>query len=58
MKIAFDEEVNSEDVETLKKTLAKIRSPANVNMTFAFTGGHILSQPPLHKVKEKNATLK
>ena len=58
MKIGFDEEVNSEDIETLRKLMNKVRNPPSVINTFAFTG-YILAQPSqLHKHKEKNASLK
>lgn len=59
MKVAFDDEVSSEKVENLKKTLARMRSPENVSLTFAFTGGCVFAQLlPMRKTKEKNATLK
>ena len=57
MKIAFDEEVNSEDVETLRKLVNKVRNPPSVLSTFAFTG-HMSVQPTPLKIKEKNASLK
>ena len=60
VKIAFDEEVNSEEVEALRKMLIKLRNPPSVNNTFAFTGSHVHIVQPLKqsKVKEKNDTLK
>lgn len=57
MKIAFDEEVASDDIETLRKLINKVRNPTSVMNTFAFTG-YILGQPSQHKSKEKNASLK
>jgi hypothetical protein len=60
MKVAFDEDLNSDDIETLRKLLVKLRNPDTVTGTFAFTHGHLVTQPhQLHmKVKEKNASLK
>jgi len=60
MKVAFDEELNSELVDQLRKLLVKFRNPVSVMHTFAFSHGHSLAQPlQLHmKVKEKNASLK
>ena len=58
LKIAFDEEVVGDNVETFRKLVNKCRNPASVFQTFAFTG-HAISQPTtLHKQKEKNKTLK
>ena len=57
MKIAFDDEVNAEDVETLRKLINKVRNPQNVMTTFAFQGHH--AQPlPGKTSKEKHASLK
>ena len=59
MKIAFDEEVSSEDMETFRKLMNKVRNPPSVHSTFAFTGHHSVQPTPLHKHKEtKNASLK
>lgn len=59
MKVAFDDEVSSDEVENLKKMLARMRSPEHISLSFAFTGGCVLAQSlPMHKAKEKNATLK
>lgn len=60
MKVAFDEELNGDEVETLRKLLLKLRNPVSVMSTFAFSHGHFITQPhQLHmKVKEKNASLK
>ena len=58
LKVAFDEEVNSDDVETLRKLVNKVRNPLSVMNTFAFTGV-VVAQPSQHaKHKEKNASLK
>ena len=40
MKIAFDEEVISEDIEAFRKLLHKVRNPHTIYNTFAFTGYH------------------
>ncbi len=58
MKIAFDEEVSSEDVETLRKLTNKIRHPPSVISAFAFTGALSCQPTQLTKHKEKNASLK
>ncbi|XP_021368098.1 myotubularin-related protein 13-like [Mizuhopecten yessoensis] len=58
MKIAFDEEVNTEDVDAFRKLSNKYRNPNNVFNTFAFSGQTLLQPTPLHKHKEKNASLK
>jgi len=59
MKVAFDEEISSSDVEKLRKCLLELRHPPSVIQTFAFTHSHFLLQPHLHsKTKEKNASLK
>jgi len=59
MKIAFDEEVLSSHVDSLRKKLLQLRHPASVMQTFAFTHSHVLLQPQLHaKTKEKTASLK
>ncbi|KAJ8911049.1 hypothetical protein NQ315_004696 [Exocentrus adspersus] len=58
MKLAFDEEVTAENVDTLRKLIHKIRHPPDVFHHFAFTGQVVVSQTPLHKNKEKNATLR
>ncbi|XP_064634624.1 myotubularin-related protein 13-like isoform X5 [Lineus longissimus] len=58
LKIAFDDEVNSDDIEMLRKLVNKVRNPPSVFSTFAFTGQQILPQPTQHKGKEKNASLK
>ncbi|XP_053384706.1 myotubularin-related protein 13-like isoform X1 [Mercenaria mercenaria] len=58
LKIAFDEEVLGDNVETFRKLVNKCRNPPTVFHTFAFTG-HAIAQPTtLHKQKEKNKTLK
>ena len=58
IKIAFDEEVGSENVATLRNLLNKFRSPVSVFSTFAFTGHAIQQVTNMHKEKEKNASLR
>ncbi|CAG9832784.1 unnamed protein product [Diabrotica balteata] len=58
MKFAFDEEVTAENVDTLRKLIHKVRHPPDIFHHFAFTGQVVVTQTPLHKNKEKNATLK
>ncbi|XP_052225213.1 myotubularin-related protein 13-like isoform X3 [Dreissena polymorpha] len=58
LKIAFDDEVVADNVETFRKLVNKCRNPPTVFDTFAFSG-HSIPQPvTLHKQKEKNKTLK
>ncbi|VEN53895.1 unnamed protein product [Callosobruchus maculatus] len=58
MKLAFDEEVTAENVDTLRKLIHKVRHPPDVYHHFAFTGQVVVSQTPLHKTKEKTSTLR
>ncbi|XP_048241880.1 myotubularin-related protein 13-like isoform X3 [Haliotis rufescens] len=58
LKVAFDEEVGSDNVETFRKLVIKIRNPPSVFNTFAFTGHLIQQATPLRKQKEKNASLR
>jgi len=59
MKVAFDEDVSSSNVDSLRKTLLQLRHPTSVVQTFAFTHSYVLLQPQLHaKAKDKTASLK
>lgn len=62
IRAAFDDEVSAEDVENLRRNIARVRYPENLFHFFAFRGGHLsLVQEPLSKGKEKNhkyATIK
>ncbi|CAE1243244.1 SBF1_2 [Acanthosepion pharaonis] len=58
MKIVFDEEVGSDNVETFRKLVHKVRNPVRVFDTFTFVGHSTLQPTPIHKQKEKNATIK
>ena len=58
IKVAFDEEVTQETIESFRKSLNKIRHPEDEFGHFAFVN-HIMAMKPQHqKAKEKNATLK
>lgn len=58
LKVAFDEEVTPESIESFRKSLNKARYPDDEFGHFAFSAYGITAQTPPHKVKEKNATLK
>ncbi|XP_069696125.1 myotubularin-related protein 13 isoform X2 [Periplaneta americana] len=58
IKLAFDEEVTPENIESFRKLVHRIRHPTHILHHFAFTGQVVVPQTPLHKGKEKNATLK
>jgi myotubularin-related protein 5/13 len=58
MKLAFDEEVTLENIESFRKLVHRVRHPPHIFHHFAFTGQVVVPQTPLHKGKEKNATLK
>ncbi|XP_030621605.1 myotubularin-related protein 13 [Chanos chanos] len=54
IKVAFDEEVNSEVVEIFRKHLQRIRYPQSIFSTFAFAAGQTAPQLILPKQKERN----
>ena len=58
LKVAFDNEVGSDNVETLRKLLGKVRNPPSIFSTFAFTG--LVSQPisQMHKGIDKGTSLR
>lgn len=58
LKIIFDEEVSSDEIEMLRKHIIRLRYPVSIMTSFAFTGHAILPGAQNVKVKEKNATLK
>ncbi|XP_021707699.1 myotubularin-related protein 13 [Aedes aegypti] len=59
IKVAFDEEVIADAIEAFRKTIHRVRHPEDEFGHFAFATTHGITNPtPLHKVKEKNATLK
>lgn len=57
VKVAFDEEVTPDNIEGFRKMIHRVRHPTHILHHFAFTG-QVVQQTPLHKGKEKNATLK
>uniref|UniRef100_A0A3B4YYY9 SET binding factor 2 n=1 Tax=Seriola lalandi dorsalis TaxID=1841481 RepID=A0A3B4YYY9_SERLL len=54
IKVAFDEEVNSETVEIFRKHLQRIRYPQSIFSSFAFAAGQTAPQLILPKQKERN----
>ena len=62
IRVAFDQEVNSDSIELLRKLLNKARAPANVFHLFTFTSQMAASAQlrllSLQKQKEKNGTLR
>ncbi|XP_076328826.1 myotubularin-related protein 13-like isoform X2 [Tachypleus tridentatus] len=58
IKVAFDEEVTSESIEMLRKLIHRVHAPPTIYHLFAFSSNLSMPQTPLHKQKEKNATLK
>nr|XP_057944753.1 myotubularin-related protein 13 isoform X2 [Doryrhamphus excisus] len=54
IKVAFDEEVNSEVVEMFRKHLQRIRYPQSIFSSFAFAAGQTQPQLILPKQKERN----
>ncbi|ELK24647.1 Myotubularin-related protein 5 [Myotis davidii] len=59
LKMAFDEEVGSENAELFRKQLHKLRYPLDIRTTFAFTQGsaHTPSRPP-RTTKDKGPSLR
>lgn len=58
MKIAFDEEVGSDQVDVFRKHIHKLRYPQYVHGIFAFTVGQVQKQVLEPRQKEKNPSLK
>ncbi|XP_059150678.1 myotubularin-related protein 13-like isoform X2 [Physella acuta] len=58
MRIAFDEEVGTDNIETFRKLVNKVRNPPTVFQTFAFTGHSVHASAQMQKGKEKNASLR
>ncbi|XP_077374547.1 myotubularin-related protein 13 isoform X2 [Festucalex cinctus] len=54
IKVAFDEEVNSETVEMFRKHIQRIRYPQSIFSSFAFAAGQTQPQLILPKQKERN----
>lgn len=58
IKVAFDEEVTAENIESFRKLLNRARHPPHEFGHFAFASHGIIVNTPLHKVKKDSATLK
>lgn len=58
IRVAFDEEVVAESIESFRKLIHKVRHPPHIFHHFAFSGQIVVPSTPLHNRKEKNATLK
>ncbi|KAH9519121.1 ARS-binding factor 1, partial [Bulinus truncatus] len=58
IRIAFDEEVGSDNIETFRKLVNKVRNPPTIFTTFAFMGHSVHSSTHIQKGKEKNASLR
>jgi len=58
MKLAFDEEVNSDTIDLFRKSLSKKRHPQDISEYFAFAGQQLVPAQPLVSSKDKNTTLK
>lgn len=58
LKLAFDEEVTPENIETMRKLVQKARNPPHIFHHFAFNGQVLVAPTTHNKGKEKNATLK
>ena len=60
IKVAFDPEVKSDDLDALRKLMNRLRGPVSVLNTFAFIG-YVLAAP-VHgsddKHREKNASIR
>ncbi|ESO05166.1 hypothetical protein HELRODRAFT_77859 [Helobdella robusta] len=57
LKVAFDEEVSTDDIELLRKWLSQMRHPPSILLTFPFIRLHC-AMPAMAKSKEKNVSLK
>lgn len=58
IKVAFDEEVNQNEVEVFRKALNRARHPDDEFGFFAFAHHNLVMKPQNPKAKEKNATLR
>ena len=60
MKVAFDPEVKSDDLDALRKLMTRLRAPVSVLNTFAFIG-YVLAAPAHggdDKHRDKNASIR
>ncbi|CAL4080471.1 unnamed protein product, partial [Meganyctiphanes norvegica] len=53
IKVAFDEEVNTESIELLRKHISRLRHPASISQVFAFAGQQHPPQTPNRREKDK-----
>ena len=58
IKVAFDEEVTQETIDSFRKSMNRIRHPEDEFGHFAFANHMMAMKPQNQKAKEKNATLK
>ncbi|XP_042205463.1 myotubularin-related protein 13-like isoform X3 [Homarus americanus] len=53
IKVAFDEEVPQESIETMRKLISRLRHPPTINHLFAFVGQSHIPQTPSRQQKDK-----
>nr|XP_045604624.1 myotubularin-related protein 5-like isoform X2 [Procambarus clarkii] len=53
IKVAFDEEVPQESIETMRKLINRMRHPPNIHHLFAFVGHSHVPQTPSRQQKDK-----
>ena len=53
LKVAFDEEVSQESVESIRKMINRLRHPQAIHHLFAFAGHHSIPQTPSRREKDK-----
>lgn len=58
MKLAFDEEVTNENIDTFRKLLHKYRHPNDIFHYFAFVGQLYNTITPMTSAKDKSTTIK
>ena len=59
LRVAFDEEVSVEAIESFRKLLSRLRHPTSILQVFAFTGHtHVACPPRREKDKQGYGTLK
>ncbi|XP_066963738.1 myotubularin-related protein 13 [Macrobrachium rosenbergii] len=53
IKVAFDEEVSQESIETMRKLINRLRHPPTINQLFAFAGQNHVPATPSRQPKDK-----
>lgn len=53
IKVAFDEEVSQESIETMRKLINRLRHPPTIHQLFAFVGHSHVPQTPSRQQKDK-----